>query len=73
MLGAPVAKVELDQQQLSMCVEEAYEEMDRHARGLGINALPIRGICTLKKGALARAKIILGRVRSTNPSSFAPG
>ncbi len=65
MLGAPVVKIELDPQQLDMCFQETYDDLDQHAHGIGgINALPIRGIGLLKRGALARAKQMLGRVRS---------
>jgi hypothetical protein len=67
MLGAPVVKIELDDQQLDLCYEATVFDMNNYAvyKGLaGIEALPIVGHSILRDGALARAKIMLGRIRN---------
>lgn len=54
-LGAPVVKIELDPLQISLCYNKAVEEIKQSPRVESDN--------TIMDGALAHAKIILGRVR----------
>ncbi len=56
MLGAPVVKIELDDQQLKLCCTQAMEEIEESPY--------IIEKSKIKQGALAFAKIMLGRVRS---------
>lgn len=62
MLGAPVVKVELDQQQLDLCVNRTCDMMSESTK--------VSQWCDAKKlmvaqdGSLAHAKLILGRIRS---------
>jgi hypothetical protein len=66
MLGAPVVKVELDPQQLAFCVQQAeavimaYEQMPQTSRKIPDKVMAD----LLNRGALAFAKLILGRIRS---------
>src|ERR1019366_1920000 len=53
MLGAPVVTIELDQQQLDLCFWETFEDFGEDVVGRSL----------FKRGMLARAKIILGRIR----------
>ena len=63
-LGAPVVKVELDQQQISLCYDKAVEEIE--------NSPYVERPSTVMDGALAYAKTILGRVRSKYHNDASP-
>lgn len=62
MLGSPVVKVELNDEQLDFCVRRTCELMNESTK--------VNGWCDVKKlmvaqdGAYAQAKIVLGRIRS---------
>ena len=61
MLGAPVVKIELDDSQLDMCVSRVCEMMiDSPRVGKWSEAMKLM---VAQDGALAQAKLILGRVR----------
>ncbi len=58
MLGAPVIKVELTREEIDSCIDETYDDIKCYDKR--INALSVRGVGLLKKGALARVRIIWG-------------
>lgn len=64
MLGAPVLKIELDPQQLAFVVEEAEREIAAQETKEGRTVKEAVRNRLLQQGALANAKIILGRIRS---------
>jgi hypothetical protein len=65
MLGAPVVKIELDEQQLDMCYEMTNELFKRLAQSKGAIALNCEGLGDeiFKQMTYARAMIMLGHVR----------
>lgn len=62
MLGAPLIKVELDENQIVMCVSRICELMDSTERvAKWSDSLKLM---VAQDGALSQAKIILGRIRA---------
>jgi hypothetical protein len=62
MLGAPVVKIELDDKQVDLCVNRTCDMMDTSERvSKWSNSFKLM---VAQDGALAQAKLILGRVRS---------
>lgn len=62
MLGAPVIKIELTAEQLKFCIRLVVDIIDAHKPN-GLLPAPVY-IYLVREGALAHAKIILGRIRS---------
>ena len=62
MLGAPVVKVELDESQLELCVSRVCDFMDQSAVVAGWEES--RKVMEAQDGALAHAKLMLGRIRN---------
>ncbi len=62
MLGAPVVKIELDENQLALCVNRTCEMMETSSRVAKWND-SLR-LMVAQDGALAQAKLMLGRVRA---------
>jgi hypothetical protein len=62
MLGAPVVKIELDDRQLALCVDRTCEMMETSSKvAKWSDSLKLM---VAQDGALAQAKLILGRVRA---------
>lgn len=61
-LGAPVVKVELDEGQLDLCVNRVCEMMGNSSRVASWS--DVFKLAVAQDGALAHAKMILGRVRA---------
>ena len=71
MLGAPVVKIELDPMQLDAAVNLSIEMVEAH---MGHALVPLGWYRELvRMGALARAKIMLGRIRSKYDELQGPG
>lgn len=67
MLGVPVVKVELDDQQIDFAYNSTLELFNEIARGKGlasISDLGVNAINAFQSIALAKATIMLGRIRS---------
>lgn len=62
MLGAPVIKVELDESQLTMCVKRTCEMMQTSPK-VAKWSKSVK-LMVAQDGALALAKLILGKIRS---------
>jgi hypothetical protein len=65
MLGAPVVKIELDEEHLELCVTKAIEDTNK--------AIHRTNSTLTKMGALALAKIMLGRIRGKYKKVPGPG
>lgn len=67
MLGAPLVKIEMDDAQLSLCVDRTCDMMllsdEPESWGEGLLLM------VAQDGALAHAKLILGRIRSKYESA----
>jgi hypothetical protein len=64
MLGAPVVKIELDEQQIKHCFDTAVHEV--------MECPVVVPSSMVSRGALAFAKVVLGRVRSKYVNTNAP-
>jgi hypothetical protein len=62
MLGAPIVRVELDKQQLDLCINRTCDFMGLSSR-VSKWEEPLR-LLVAQEGALAHAKLILGRIRA---------
>ena len=64
-LGAPVCKVELDQQQLDACYDQTKQMFDRVATSKGLGNLNRDGMGqeVFKNIVIAKATIMLGHIR----------
>lgn len=62
MLGAPMVKIELDDQQLTMCIDRTAEFMASSEKVEAWSSAQKKVV--LQDGALAHAKMMLGRVRT---------
>lgn len=65
MLGAPVVKIELDEKNVDLFIEKATEDT--------MNAIHRTNLTLIKMGALALAKIMLGRIRGKYKNIPGPG
>lgn len=63
MLGAPAQKVELDDQQIELCVKESFSFFESNT-GNKPDTSDQKVIQLLQEGALVFAKIMLGRIRA---------
>lgn len=61
-LGAPVVKIELDDQQLDLCINRICDLMDQSPKAEDYSES--HWLMIAQDGALALAKIMLGRVRA---------
>lgn len=62
MLGAPVVKIELDETQISMCINRTCQLMSSVAKVSDWSEKV--QLMFAQEGALAQAKMILGRIRA---------
>jgi len=62
MLGAPVVKIELDENQVALCVDRTCDMMETSSRVTKWS--DSLKLLVAQDGALAQAKLILGRVRA---------
>ncbi len=62
MLGAPVVKIELDESQMDLCIKRTCEMMESSDKVANWSAA-VR-LMVAQDGALAHAKLMLGRVRA---------